>query len=69
MGYLSEQLKHYLEHATPEQLAQDRAILEKYAHVGPTLDEYFGNLESQFDVKIINEIASPEFGSLDFSFC
>lgn len=40
MGTLSEQLKKYLATATPEQLEEDKKLLEKWKNVGPTVDEY-----------------------------
>lgn len=41
---LSEQLKEYLDKATPEQLAEDAKMLEEYNGVGPTIEEYFREL-------------------------
>lgn len=44
MKKLSEQLKEYLDKATPEQLAEDAKMLEKYNGIGPTVEEYFRGL-------------------------
>ena len=40
MGTLSEQLKQYLATATPEQLEEDKKLMEQWKNVGPSVDEY-----------------------------
>lgn len=40
MGYLSEQLRQYLATATPEQLEEDRKLMEEWKNIGPTIEEY-----------------------------
>lgn len=69
MGYFSEQIKNYLRSASPEQLAEDQELLNKYADVGPSVYEYFNDLGYPSAIRVTNEIASPEFDALDFSFC
>lgn len=69
MGYFSKQIKNYLLAASPEQLEEDRKLLEKYADVGSSVYEYFNDLGCLPEMKVANEIASPEFDALDFSFC
>ncbi len=68
MGYFAEQLKKYLATATPEQLKRDQEILEKYAGIGPTLKEFFHEIDCVQEVNVINNIASSEYNSLNFSF-
>ena len=44
MGHLSEQLKQYLATATPEQLEEDKKLLEEYKNIGPTVEEYLESI-------------------------
>ena len=44
MGHLSEQLKQYLATATPEQLEEDRKLMEEWKHIGPTVEEYLQSI-------------------------
>ena len=44
MGHLSEQLKQYLATATPEQLEEDRKLMEEYKNIGPTVEEYLQSI-------------------------
>ena len=44
MGHLSEQLKQYLATATPEQLEEDRKLMEEWKHIGPTIEEYLQSI-------------------------
>lgn len=69
MGYFSKQIKDYLLYASPEQLAEDQVLLNKYADVGSSVYEYFNELGYPSEIWVTNEIASPEFDALDFSFC
>lgn len=69
MGYFSKQIKNYLLSASPEQLAEDRKLLEKYADIGPSVYEYFNEVGCLSEIRVTNKIASPEFDALDFSFC
>lgn len=66
MGYFSEQLKQYLAIATPEQLEQDRIILEEYSTVGPLVEDYFEELKGIPEM-LISPIISSEY-SLSFNF-
>ena len=67
MGYFSEQIKKYLAKATPEQLKRDQEILDKYAGIGPTLKEFFHEIDCVQEVNVVNNIASSEYNSLNFS--
>lgn len=51
----TEQLKQYLENATPEQLVEDEKLLAKYSGIGPTVDEYIQNL-GNMTVKELKQI-------------
>lgn len=44
MGHLSEQLKQYLATATPEQLEEDRKLMEEWKNIGPTVEEYLQSI-------------------------
>ena len=44
MGHLTEQLKRYLATATPEQLEEDKKLLEEYKNIGPTVEEYLESI-------------------------
>ena len=44
MWHLSEQLKQYLATATPEQLEEDRNLMEKWKNIGPTVEEYLQSI-------------------------
>ena len=49
MGHLSEQLKQYLATATPEQLEEDRKLMEEWKHIGPTVEEYLQSIGYERD--------------------
>lgn len=49
MGHLSEQLKQYLATATPEQLEEDRKLMEEWKHIGPTVEEYLQSIDYERD--------------------
>ena len=49
MGHLSEQLKQYLATATPEQLEEDRKLMEEYKNIGPTVEEYLQSIGYEGD--------------------
>ena len=44
MAHLSEQLKQYLATATPEQLEEDRKLMEEWKNIGPTVEEYLQSI-------------------------
>lgn len=44
MGHLSKQLKQYLATATPEQLEEDRKLMEEWKNIGPTVEEYLQSI-------------------------
>ena len=43
-----EQLKEYMANRTPEQAKEDEELLEKWANVGPTVDEYLKSVGFEY---------------------
>ena len=52
MGHLTEQLKQYLATATPEQLEEDKKLLEQWKNVGPSIDEYLRGINDTMVEKL-----------------
>lgn len=66
MGYFSEQLREYLANRTPEQKAEDEALMIEYAGCGPVLEDFneiMSNVANLKDVaeRCINHVLSGEF--------
>ena len=49
-----QKLEDYLNSTSKEQLEQDWEELKQYQNIGPTMDEYFENLERRFKKPIKN---------------
>ena len=60
MGHLSEQLKQYLATATPEQLEEDRKLMEEWKNIGPTVEEYLQSIGYHERNKETNKSSSYE---------
>ena len=41
----AEQLREYMANRTSEQIMEDKKLLDKWAHVGPSIKEYFKGLK------------------------
>ena len=55
MGYFSEQLREYLANRTPEQEAEDEAIMIKYAECGPAMTDFEELLSDTATLKFVAE--------------
>lgn len=55
MGYFSEQLREYLANRTPEQEAEDEAIMIKYAECVPAMTEFEELLSDTATLKFVAE--------------
>ena len=47
-SFMLQELKEYLNNTSKEQLEKDWEELKQYQNIGPTVDEYFENLERRF---------------------
>lgn len=55
MGYFSEQLREYLANRTPEQKAEDEALMLEYAECGPAATELEELLSDTATLKFLAE--------------
>ena len=47
-SFMLQKLEDYLNNTSKEQLEKDWEELKQYQNIGPTMDEYFENLERRF---------------------
>ena len=47
-SFMIQKLEDYLNSTSKEQLEKDWEELKQYKNIGPTMDEYFENLERRF---------------------
>ena len=47
-SFMLQKLEDYLNSTSKEQLEKDWEELKQYQNIGPTMDEYFENLERRF---------------------